>query len=60
MSTEADLRRQIRLQQEELAGLISSLQIEQVVNGLLREDVRKLQDSARAQMEALDGMAKQD
>lgn len=43
MSIEADQRRQIKLQAEEIEGLLASLHIEKIVNGLLREDVKKLQ-----------------
>lgn len=45
MSTEADLRRQIRLQQEELEGLIAALDIEKIVNKMLREDIDELKQN---------------
>lgn len=44
MSIEADQRRQIKLQAEELEGLLASLEIEKIVNKMLREDVRKLEE----------------
>jgi len=44
MTLEADQRRQIKLQAQEIEGLIGALQIEKIVNGLLREDVKKLQE----------------
>jgi hypothetical protein len=42
MNTEADFRRQIRLQQEEIEALVVSNNVHQITNRLLNEDIDKL------------------
>ena len=44
MNMEADQRRQIKLQAQEIEGLLASLEIEKIVNRMLREDVDKLKE----------------